>query len=92
MDEEKLEVIYLDSEKKRVTIGGVKYIRSRKNCRERTITVPKCRKQYMVLYRKRKKDELQRLNGIVNEHNMRTDVSSSARTQLTQVLTTCHKE
>jgi hypothetical protein len=69
-DDDKLEVNFMDSEKKRVSIDGVKYIRCWKSSREKTIVPKKCRKEYMVQYRQRKRDELRILQTIVEEKQM----------------------
>ena len=72
-------VVYLDADKKRATIDGVKYIRCWKSSRRATeTTTPKCRKAYMVSYRQRKKDELTRLQQIVNESDISEPVRSRA--------------
>jgi hypothetical protein len=76
--DEKLEVTFVDEERKRVMIDGVKYIRCWRSCRQRTNTVPKCRKEYMVAYRARKNAELKRLRESVDQHkNVNTEVSSA---------------
>ena len=61
------DVVYLDADKKRCSIDGVKYIRCWQNSRRATNTTPKCRKAYMVAYRQRKKAEFTRLQQIANE-------------------------
>ena len=78
------DVVYLDADKKRATIDGVKYIRCWQNSRRATNTEPKCRKAYMVSYRQRKKDELKRLQEIVNE----ADISEPTRSRALRIINT----
>ena len=79
-------VVYLDADKKRATIDGVKYIKCWQNLQRATKTTPKCRKAYMVSYRKRKNDELTRLQQIVNE----TDIPEFTRSRaLLRHIDTC---
>jgi hypothetical protein len=72
------DVVFLDADKKRATIDGVKYIRCWKSRRATETTTPKCRKAYMVSYRQRKKDELKRLQEIVNESEIEIPIRSRA--------------
>ena len=73
------DVVYLDADKKRCSIDGVKYIKCWKSSRRATeTTMPKCRKAYMVSYRQRKKDELKRLQEIVNQTEIETPQRSRA--------------
>ena len=77
-------VVYLDADKKRCSIDGVKYIKCWKSSRRATNTTPKCRKAYMVSYRQRKKDELTRLQQIANE----TDISEPTRSRALRIINT----
>ena len=78
-------VLFLDADKKRASIDGVKYIRCWKSSRRATeTTMPKCRKAYMVSYRQRKKDELKRLQEIANE----TDISDPTRSRALRIINT----
>ena len=79
------DVVYLDADKKRCSIDGVKYKKCWKSSRRATETsMPKCRKAYMVSYRKRKNDELTRLQQIVNE----TDISQFQRDRALRIINT----
>ena len=78
------DVVFLDCDKKRATIDGVKYIRCWQNLQRATKTEPKCRKAYMVSYRQRKKDELNRLQQFVNE----TDISEPKRSRALRFINT----
>jgi hypothetical protein len=86
MEDNNVDVQFVfDSDRKRVSINGVKYIRCWTTARKKTMRVPKCRKQYMVHYRLRKKDEVKRLREIVDEQHNIKDVNtelSSARTDV----------
>ena len=70
-----MDTVVFSEDLKYVTIEGVKYIRCWKTGRERTLP-PKCRKQYMVSYRIRKKQEFADLKVIVKENKMRTLLNS----------------
>ena len=77
------DVVFLDCDKKRATIDGVKYIRCWKSSRRATeTTTPKCRKAYMVSYRQRKKDEIKRLQQIANE----IDISEPTRSRALRII------
>lgn len=78
------DVVFLDADKKRATIDGVKYIRCWQNLQRATKTTPKCRKAYMVSYRQRKKDELTRLQAIANE----TDIEIPNRSRALRIINT----
>ena len=79
------DIVFLDCDKKRATIDGVKYIKCWKSSRRSTETnIPKCRKAYMVGYRQRKKDELTRLQAIANE----TDIEIPQRSRALRLIHT----
>ena len=78
-------VVFLDCDKKRATIDGVKYKKCWKSSRRATeTTMPKCRKAYMVSYRQRMKDELTRLQQIANE----TDIPEPTRSRALRIINT----
>ena len=79
-------VVVFTEDQKYVTVDGVKYIKCR---RRTTFSVPKCRKEYMVKYRKRKNEELSSLRQIVDEQNQ----SGQVRERIFETcLTTVTKE